>query len=366
MPPEPKPGVLKIQTYKAGESTLAGQDRVIKLASNESPFGPSPKATAAAERACDHLELYPDPNATALKSAIGRHYGLEADHLVTGTGSEQILGLIAQCYAGPGDEVIQSEFGFLVYRIVTLAVGADLVVAPEKDYTTNVDAILSSVTGSTKIVYLANPNNPTGTVCPATEISRLREGLPNSILLVIDAAYAEYVTDGAYTDGHELVQEAIASGANNVVVTHTFSKIFGLAALRIGWCYGPPDVIDALNRVRTVFNLSSVAQAAGVAALGDRDHLTRSRDHNARWVPELTKALEDMGLSVPPSAGNFILAEFPGGTDQAADADQHLRGDGIIVRPVGGYGLGHCLRITIGTNDQNAAVIDSLGRFMAG
>lgn len=362
--PQPKPGVLKIHAYKAGESEIPGKTSVIKLASNESPFGPSPKAVEAARDAVDHLELYPDGGATALREAIGESYGLDPELIVAGTGSEQLLSLLAQCYAGPGDEVVQSEFGFLVYSIATRAVGAELVVAKDRDYTVDVDAMLAAVSDKTRIVFVANPNNPTGTMLPASEIRRLREGLRADVLLVIDAAYAEYVTGEAYSAGHELVQEAIYAGADNVVVAHTFSKIYGLASQRLGWCFAPASVADALNRIRPVFNASTIAQAAGIAALQDREHVRMSRKHNALWLDKLTGALADMGLKVPPSAANFVLVEFPGGTDQAAAADKHLRNDGIIARPVGGYGLANCLRITIGTDEQNDAVIDSLGRFM--
>ena len=369
--PQPKPGVLQIHAYKAGESTIPGKTRVIKLASNESPFGPSPRAVDAARGAVEHLELYPDGSSLALRTAIGAAYGLDPALIVAGTGSEQILNLLAQCYAGPGDEVIQTEFGFLVYSIATHAVGADLVVAKDRDYRVDVDAVLAAVSDKTRLVFLANPNNPTGTMLPASEIRRLREGLPGGVLLVIDAAYAEYVTDPAYSAGHELVCEAIQSGADNVVVAHTFSKIYGLASQRLGWCFAPARVVDALNRVRTVFNVSTIAQAAGIAALQDKGHVEHSRQHNARWLEEMTAALTGMGLRVPPAAGNFLLVEFPPragqtGGDQAAAADQHFRGDGIIVRPVGVYGLAHCLRITIGTDAENEAVIDSLQRFMAG
>lgn len=369
--PEPRPGVLQIHAYKAGESTIEGKTRVIKLASNESPFGPSPHAVEAARDAIERLELYPDGTSLALRAAIGEAYGLDPELIVAGTGSEQLLNLLAQCYVGPGDEVIQSEFGFLVYSITTHAVGADLVVAKDRDYTADIDALLAAVSGKTKLVFLANPNNPTGTVLPASEIRRLREGLPASVLLVVDVAYAEYVTDPAYTDGHELVLEAIETGADNIVIVHTFSKIYGLASQRLGWCFAPASVVDALNRVRTVFNVSTIAQAAGIAALQDRGHVSMSREHNARWLKKMTASLTGLGLKIPPSAGNFLLVEFPAraeqtGPDQAAAADRFLRNDGIIVRPVAGYGLAHCLRITIGTDEQNAAVIDSLGRFMAG
>lgn len=364
--PEPRPGVLQIQTYKPGESTIPGKTRVFKLASNESPFGPSPKAVAAAREPLNHMHLYPDGGSVALREAIGAVQGIDPAQIVCGSGSEQLLALATGIYAGPGDEVIQSEFGFLAYSIATRAFGATLVSAKEQDYTTDVDAVLNSVSERTRIVFIANPNNPTGTMIPASDMRRLREGLRDNVLLVIDAAYAEYVDDENYTAGHELVEESVVNGTQNTVVTHTFSKLYGLAAMRVGWCYAPPAVVDAMNRVRSVFNVNSVGQAAAIAALGDRDYIEMSQAHNKAWLPLLSAKLKSMGLKVPESYGNFLLAEFPGGPEQAQAADQHLRNNGIIVRPVAVYDLAQCLRITIGTDEQNEAVIDSLKAFIEG
>ncbi len=363
--PQPRPGILEIHAYQPGESKIPGKTEVIKLASNESPFGPSSRAVEAARAPLDHMQLYPDGGSVALREAIGAAHGMNPDQIVCGSGSEQILSLSAGIYAGPGDEIIQSEFGFLAYGIVARAFGATLISAKEQDYKTDVDAVLDCVTERTRIVFIANPNNPTGTMIPASEMHRLREGLRDDVLLVIDAAYAEYVEHESYTPGHELVTESIANGTQNTLVTHTFSKLYGMAAMRVGWCYAPPAVADAMNRVRSVFNVTSVGQAAAIAALGDSDHIVMSRAHNKAWLPRLSAGFKSMGLKVPESYGNFLLVEFPGGADQAAATDRHLRDDAIIVRPVGVYGLAHCLRITIGTDAQNEAVIDSLGRFMA-
>lgn len=361
--PEARASVLEILAYKPGGASIEGKSEVIKLASNESPLGPSPKAIKAVSAALDHLELYPDGGAEALRGAIGEAHGLDPKLIICGNGSEQLLSLLAQVYAGPGDQVIQSEFGFLIYRIATLAAGADLVVARETNFTTDVVAILGAVSQRTRIVFLANPNNPTGTLIDAEELRQLRRQLPERVLLVIDAAYAEYVEDPAYSDGIDLVNESMATGSDNVVALRTFSKIYGLAALRLGWCYGPPGVIDALNRVRGAFNVSTLAQVAGIAAVGDRHHLASARRHNSEWLPRLTAGLRALGLEVLPSAGNFVLARFPGGADESVAADRFLRDNGIIVRPVAGYGLPEALRITIGSDEQNSALLEVMQGF---
>lgn len=361
--PKARASVLEILAYKPGGASIEGKSEVIKLASNESPLGPSPKAIKAVSAALDHLELYPDGGAEALKVAIGEAHGLDPKLIICGNGSEQLLGLLAQAYAGRGDEVIQSEFGFLVYRIATLAAGADLVVARETNFTTDIDAILGAVSERTRIVFLANPNNPTGTMIDAEKLRRLRREMPAHVLLVIDAAYADYVEDPAYSDGIDLVNESMAMGSDNVIALRTFSKIYGLAALRIGWCYGPPGVIDALNRVRGAFNVSTLAQVAGIAAVGDQEHVARARRHNSEWLPRLTAGLKSLGLEVLPSAGNFVLARFPGGADESVAADRFLRDNGIIVRPVAGYGLPEALRITIGSDEQNSALLEVLQGF---
>lgn len=361
--PEARASVLEILAYKPGGASIEGKSEVIKLASNESPLGPSPKAIKAVSAALDHLELYPHGGAEALRGAIGEAHGLDPKLIICGNGSEQLLSLLAQVYAGPGDQVIQSEFGFLIYRIATLAAGADLVVARETNFTTDVVAILGAVSQRTRIVFLANPNNPTGTLIDAEELRQLRRQLPERVLLVIDAAYAEYVEDPAYSDGIDLVNESMAAGSDNVVALRTFSKIYGLAALRLGWCYGPPGVIDALNRVRGAFNVSTLAQVAGIAAVGDRHHLASARRHNSEWLPRLTAGLRALGLEVLPSAGNFVLVRFPGGADESVAADRFLRDNGIIVRPVAGYGLPEALRITIGSDEQNSALLEVMQGF---
>ena len=275
--PQPRAAILEIDPYVPGKSRVAGVDKVHKLSSNESPLGPSPKAVEAVKALAERLELYPDGASTALREAIGRRYGLDPSRIICGNGSDELLALLAHVFLHPGEEGLYSQYGFLTYPICIRAAGGIPVVAEETDRTASVDAILAKVSARTKIVYLANPNNPTGTYIPFSEVKRLHEGLPPHTLLVIDAAYAEYVTRNDYAAGLEL-----ASTADNVVVTRTFSKIHGLAGLRIGWGYGSAHIVDALNRVRGPFNLNGAAQAAGVASLEDAAHIEGAIAHNAR------------------------------------------------------------------------------------
>lgn len=360
--PAPKRGVMDIEAYVPGESTVPGNIRPIKLSSNENPLGPSPAAVAAFKACADQLERYPDGSASALRQAIARVHGLNPDRIVCGAGSDELLNLIAHAYLEPGDETILTEHGFLVYRIATLACGGIPVVAPEKNLHTDVDAILARVTPKTKIVFIANPNNPTGTYIPFDEVRRLRQGLPDHVLLVLDAAYSEYVRRNDYEAGIELV-----ATTGNTVMTRTFSKIHGLAALRLGWAYCPANVADALNRIRGPFNVSAPAIAAGVAALEDLEHIERSVAHNDRWLGWLTAELEKLGLVVTPSVANFVLVHFPKESDRNADAaNAFLQSRGVIVRKMGSYGLPNALRITIGTEPENQAVVDALSAFMNG
>ena len=356
---EPRPGVLDIEPYVGGESTIAGARRVIKLASNESALGPSPAAIEAYTELRGALERYPDGPSTELRAALAAAHGIDAARIVCGAGSDELLALLARAYAGPGDEVLYSQYGFLVYRLAALGVGARPVAAPEAAHTADVDALLARAGAKTRILYLANPNNPTGTYLSAEELVRLRAGLPPQTILVIDSAYAEYVGADDYSDGAELVE-----AYDTVVTTRTFSKIYGLAALRLGWVYCPPDIADVLNRIRPPFNVTAPAQVAGLAAVADAAHLDAARAHNDRWLPWLDERLRGLGLEVVPSVANFTLARFPAAKGGAAAADDHLRGDGIIVRRMEGYGLPEYLRITVGPQAACGAVVESLARFM--
>jgi len=358
--PEPRPGVLKIKAYVPGKSDAPGAVKVYKLSSNESPLGPSPQAVAAYRAVGEHLEDYPDGAATALREAIARTYGLDPDRIVCGAGSDDLLNLLARAYLADGDEAIHTTHGFLVYPITTLGAGATPVVAPEKNHTADVEAILSCVTERTKIIFLANPNNPTGTFIPFDEVKRLHRGLPPHVLFVIDAAYAEYVRRNDYAAGIELV-----ATSDNVVMCRTFSKIYGLAALRLGWLYGPPHIVDALHRVRGPFNVNAPAIAAGIAAIADTAHVERARAHNERWLAWLTEEIGRLGLEVTPSVANFILIHFPGSHGKtAAEADAFLSARGLVLRQVGVYGLPHALRMSVGCEEANRLVVQSLAEFL--
>lgn len=360
--PIARSGILDMAAYVPGESKVPGGLTPAKLSSNETPLGPSPAAIEAFKAAAGELERYPDGQATRLREAIARRYGLDMTRIVCGSGSDELLGLLARGYLGPEDEAIYTEHGFLVYRIAILTNGATPVVVPERDLKTDVDAILAAVTPKTRMVFLANPNNPTGTYIPIEEVRRLRAGLRGDIVLVLDAAYCEYVSRNDYEAGIELV-----ATTPNTVMTRTFSKIYGLAALRIGWAYCPPEIADVLNRIRGPFNLSSPAIAAGAVAIEDVAHMERAKHHNDVWLPWVEGELRKLGLAVTPSVANFVLMHFPEGSDKtAAGADEFLKLQGVIVRKVGAYGFPNALRMTIGSESDNKRAIDALARYMKG
>ena len=358
--PQPRPGVLDIAAYVPGKSTAPGVAKVFKLSSNETPLGPSANAIAAYRAAGEHLEDYPDGSASALREAIGAVFGLDPDRIVCGAGSDDLLNLIARAYLTDGDEAIYTRHGFVVYPIATMGTGAKAVAVPEKDFTADVDAILKAVTPRTKVVFLANPNNPTGTYVPFDEVKRLQRSLPAHVLLVLDAAYAEYVQRNDYESGIELV-----ATTDNVVMTRTFSKIYGLAALRLGWMYGPAHVVDAVNRVRGPFNVNGPAIAAGIAAIRDTAHVEKSRAHNTRWLAWLTEEIGKLGLPVTPSAANFVLIHFPETKGRTAkEADAFLTKRGLVLRQVGVYKLPNALRMSVGTEEANRLVVQALKEFL--
>lgn len=356
-----RPGILDIAPYVGGESALAGHQSAIRLASNENPLGASPAAIEAYRKLAPELHRYPDGGSNRLREAIAARFGLDPARIVCGAGSDELIGLLTRAYAGPGDEVVYSRHGFLMYPIAAKSVGAVPVAAPETNLTADVDALLAAVTPRTRILFLANPNNPTGSYLPAEDVARLRRSLREDILLVIDAAYAEYVTRNDYEPGVALVD-----AGDNVVMTRTFSKIYGLAALRIGWAYCPPAVADVLNRLRGPFNVGAPGQAAGVAALADHAHTEKARAHNAQWLDWFTRQVTALGLVAAPSVGNFVLVRFPAepGRDADAAAD-FLNARGIIPRKMGAYGLADSLRITIGLESEMKAVAAALGDFVA-
>jgi histidinol-phosphate aminotransferase len=352
---------MQIEAYVPGKSAAAGVAKIHKLSSNETPLGPSPKAVEAV-RSADHLELYPDGSATRLREAIGAKYGLDPGRIVCGAGSDELLSLITHAYVGSGDEGIFSEHGFLVYRIAILGAGGVPVVAPEKDYRADVDAILAKVTDRTRIVYLANPNNPTGTYLPFDEVKRLHAGLPPHVVLVLDAAYAEYVRRNDYEAGLELV-----ATAENVVMTRTFSKIYGLANLRLGWMVAPAPMVDAVNRIRGPFNLNGPAMEAGIAAIQDDAHVARAVEHNEQWLAWLAREIGGLGLTVTPSVGNFLLVHFPKEAGRTAkEADAFLSSRGLILRRIDAYGLPDALRLTVGGEEANRLVVETLRAFLGG
>lgn len=353
--PTPKAGITEISPYVGGKSKADGAQRVIKLSSNENPWGPSPKAVAAYNALAGELHRYPDGGHSSLRDAIADVTGFAANELICGAGSDELLGLLVHAYAGAGDEVLFTEHGFLMYRIYSLANGATPVTAPEKNLTADIDALLAAVTPRTKIVFLANPNNPTGTVIPFSEVKRLRASLREDIVLGLDAAYAEYLDHADYEAGHSLVAQG-----TNTVVFHTFSKIYGLPGLRLGWAHAPAAIIDILNRVRSPFNVNSAALAAGAAAIRDQDYVSTMREKNAVERERLNSALRDYGFTVVPSTTNFVLVHVG---DGASAMNNFLMQRGLIVREVAGYGLAEFLRISIGTTEENDLLIAAIADF---
>ncbi|MFB9148908.1 histidinol-phosphate transaminase [Roseovarius ramblicola] len=354
----PQPGIMRIAPYQGGASHVAGVADVVKLSSNENPFGAPEAAREAVRRSARDLHRYPSTDHGALRTAIGDVHGLDPARLVCGVGSDEILHLLCQAYAGPGDEVIHTEHGFAIYRIGALAAGATPVEVPETRRTTDVDAILAACTPATRLVFIANPNNPTGTMIAPDEVRRLADGLPEAALLVLDAAYIEYV------EGHD-GGAALVEGRDNVVMTRTFSKIYGLGGLRVGWGYAPAHVVDVLNRIRGPFNLSTPALAAAEAAVRDADWLARCRDANTRMRAWLAEALAAHGVPSDPSHGNFILARL-GDRAEAEACDDYLKSQGLIVRRVAGYNLPDCLRITVGDEAACRRVAHAVGQFRDG
>jgi histidinol-phosphate aminotransferase len=356
----PKPWVSQLAPYIPGKAKAAAGVAPIKLSANESALGTSPQALAAYAQAAAKLDRYPDPSATILRAGLGQLHGVDPSAFICGAGSDDILMLAAQAFAGPGDDVLFMRYGFSIYPICAARVGARGVEVPDADLTGSTDAFLAALTPQTRVVYIANPNNPTGTYMPWAEIERLHAGLPDDVLLVLDGAYAEYVDKPDYRSGLEL-----ALSAPNVLHTRTFSKIYGLPSLRIGWGVAQPPVIDALNRVRAPFNLATPALLAGVAALEDQAFIAKAKAHNDRWLARFTTEISALGLTVVPSVCNFVLIRFPERDGLTAEAaNTALLEQGYILRWLPNQGLGDCLRLTVGTDDENDGVLGALSRFV--
>jgi histidinol-phosphate aminotransferase len=357
-----KPWIDAIHPYVAGKAKLGDTPVVAKLSSNENPFGPSPHAVAAMQAVVAEGHRYPDPAATALRAALAEKHGLDADRIVCGTGSDELLHLLAGAFASVGDEVLYARHSFIVYELAARRVGATPVMAPDDDYACDVDAMLAAVTPRTRLVYLANPNNPTGTQISGAELRRLHAGLPADCLFAVDGAYAEFA-GGDYVDGLDLAREF-----PNVVALRTFSKLHGLAAQRVGWAYGAPHVIDALNRIRGPFNVTTTGQAGAIAALADEGWADMVLRHTAqwrRWMASEIAALGNAGLRAIPSAANFVLIEFPEtGPVTAAAANDALLADGIIARYLAVQAMPRCLRVSVGTEAETRAAMASLRRFV--
>jgi histidinol-phosphate aminotransferase len=351
----PQPGIMDISLYQGGASHVAGRDNVVKLSSNENPLGPSDATREAYARAVHDLHRYPSTDHLSLRTAIGEVFGLEPARVICGVGSDEIITFLCQAYAGPGQEVIHTEHGFGMYRISALAAGATPIEVKERERVTDVDAILAACTEKTALVFIANPNNPTGTMIGSADVARLADSLPPQAILVLDGAYAEYVQD--YDGGASLVE-----ARQNVVMTRTFSKLYGLGGLRVGWGYGPAAIIDVLNRVRGPFNLSSSALAAAEAAVRDTAYADHCRRENARWRTWLADALAELGVPSDVSLANFVLARFAD-PDEAMACDAYLKTQGLIVRPVAGYKLPHCLRITVGDESACRQVVHAVRQF---
>ena len=351
----PQPGIMQIELYESGKAVVEGVSEVVKLSSNENPFGPSDAAKEAFAAASHQLHRYPSTDHAELRQAIAEVHNLDPERIICGAGSDEIIAFLCQAFAGVGDEVLFTEHGFSMYRISALAAGATPVEAKERERVTDVDALLDACTDNTRLVFVANPNNPTGTMIGGNEIARLADGLPPKALLVLDGAYAEYVE--GFDGGAGLV-----GSRDNVVMTRTFSKIYGLGGLRIGWGYGPKPLIDILNRVRGPFNLSQAQMAAAIAAVGDQEYVTKCRAENTRLRAWLAEALAELGVPSDTSTANFILARFAS-EEEAVACDAYLKSQGLIVRLVKGYKLPNCLRITVGDEASCRRVAHAVAGF---
>ena len=355
---KPQPGIDQIVIYESGVASVEGVSNVVKLSSNENPFGPSEGSIEAFRRVSHQLHRYPSSDQQTLRAAIGTAHDLDPERIICGVGSDEIISFLCQAYAGPGDEVIHTEHGFALYRICALAAGATPVEVKERDRVTDIDAILAACTLKTRLVFIANPNNPTGTMISEAEVNHLANALPDHVLLVLDGAYVEYIS--GFDGGAKLIERR-----ENVFMTRTFSKLYGLGGLRVGWGYGPKNIVDVLNRIRGPFNLSAAGLAAAEAAVMDKDYIEKCRLENNRLRAWLAEALAEHGVISDTSMTNFILARFAS-QEEATTCDDYLKSQGLIVRQVAGYKLPNCLRITIGDESACRRVAHAVGQFRAG
>ncbi|MAZ76477.1 MAG: histidinol-phosphate transaminase [Micavibrio sp.] len=354
-----KKTILDIRPYVPGESKSDSTERLVKLSSNEGAFGPSPKAVKAMQEAATNMHRYPDGDANILRDAIAKKNNIDKKNIICGAGSDEIIMFLCQAFAGEGDEVLHSEHGFLMYSIYAKAAGATPVSAPEKDLIADPQALLDKVTDKTRLIFLANPNNPTGTYWTRQTVVDFHTRLPKNVILVLDSAYAEFVDDPDYTAGHDLVKQH-----NNIVVTRTFSKLYGLGGVRLGWGHASDEIIDILNRIRGPFNANRCAQAAGVAALNDDEFVQQSIEHNKKMLDWVSAELISLGLDVVPSQGNFVIVDF-GDEERAEGCRLYLKEQNIFVRQIGGYGLPTYLRISIGLEDEMKLALEAICAYLS-
>ncbi len=340
--PVPHAGIQAISPYIGGEAKVAGHTQPLRLASNENPLGCSERARAAYLQAAHELHRYPDGNAAGMRAAIGAAYDLDPAQIMCGAGSDELIALLCKAYTQPGDEVLYPQYGFLMYRLSALTVGAIPVAAPAHGLDADPATLFAAISPRTKIIFLANPNNPTGTWWPADKLAAFIAAVPAHIVIALDNAYTEYVTEPDYSDGIEYIAQY-----PNVIILRTFSKIYGLAALRLGWAYGSAAVIDALNRTRGPFNVNAPAQFAGIAALQDQNFVQASITSNAAGKETFIAAMHNSSVTMHASVGNFMLLDY-GMAERASHVHNYLKENGILVRPMDSYGLPHCLRMTIG------------------